>query len=302
MVKLGQNRSVLVTGASKGLGSEIALALADQGFRVWAGVRNPEQSAVISEAAKRNLVVRPVRMDVSDDESVACALRQIEQEDGTLYGVVNNAGVTARCWFEDFPDSRIREIFEVNIFGAMRVTRNALPLLRKGGSGRIVMISSIGGRIGSLSVAPYVASKFALEGFAESLALELKFLNIGVTIIEPGIVKTEIWGDERILPEAQRRESPYYKVFWGAEKLAEGALRSSTLSPADVARVVVRSLTSKRPRLREVVGRRAALVVGLRRHLWGEWFEKLYFGTQLRMIRKRLQTNDAPGDSGAATR
>ncbi len=284
----GKNRSVLVTGASKGLGCEIAIELAERGFRVWAGVRNPEQAAVVPEAAKRNVSIQMVRLDVADDESVAGALRRIEQEDGALYGLVNNAGVTARCWFEDFPESRIREIFEVNTFGPMRVTRMALPLLRKNGSGRIVMISSIGGRIGSLSVAPYVASKFALEGFAESLAMELKFFNIGVTLIEPGIVKTEIWGDERILPEAHRRESPYFDVFWSAEKLAERALRSSTLTPADVARVVVRTLIAKRPPLREVVGRRAAFVVGLRRHLWGEWFEKLYFGAQARMIRKRL--------------
>jgi NAD(P)-dependent dehydrogenase (short-subunit alcohol dehydrogenase family) len=289
MARLGQNRPVLVTGASRGLGCEIALALAEQGFRVWAGVRNPEQAPVVSKAAKSNIVIRTVPLNVADDESVADALRRIEQEDGALYGLVNNAGVTARCWFEDFPESRIREIFEVNTFGPMRVTRKALPLLRKNQGGRIVMISSIGGRIGSLSVAPYVASKFALEGFAESLALEMKFFNIGVTIIEPGIVKTDIWGDERILVEAHRRESPYYKVFWGAEQLAENALRSSTLSPADVARVVVRTLTAKRPPLREVVGRRAALVVALRRHLWGEWFEKLYFGAQVRMIRKRLQ-------------
>jgi NAD(P)-dependent dehydrogenase (short-subunit alcohol dehydrogenase family) len=288
MTKSGQNRSVLVTGASKGLGCEIALALAERGFRVWAGVRNPEQAAIISEAAKRNVSIQMVRLDVTDDESVDSALRRVEQEDGALYGLVNNAGVTARCWFEDFPESRIREIFEVNTFGPMRVTRRALPLLRKSTSGRIVMISSIGGRIGSLSVAPYVASKFALEGFAESLALELKFFNIGVTLIEPGIVKTEIWGDERILPEAHRRESPYFGVFWSAEKLAEAALRSSTLTPADVASVVVRTLIAKRPPLRKVVGRRAALVVALRRHLWGEWFEKLYFGTQARMIRKRL--------------
>jgi NAD(P)-dependent dehydrogenase (short-subunit alcohol dehydrogenase family) len=284
----GGGRSILVTGASKGLGCEIALTLASHGFRVWAGVRSPEQSAVVSEAAKRKADIRTIPLDVIDDQSVAAAMERIEQEDGSLFGLVNNAGVTSRCWFENFPEDRIREIFEVNTFGPMRVTRQALPLLRKNGEGRIVMISSIGGRIGSLSVAPYVASKFALEGFAESLAIELSFFNIGITIIEPGIVKTEIWGRERILQEAYRKESPYYKIFWSAEKLAEGALKSSTLSPADVAGAVVRSFTARRPPLRKIVGKRAALVVALRRHLWGEWFEKLYFGAQARLIRKRL--------------
>jgi NAD(P)-dependent dehydrogenase (short-subunit alcohol dehydrogenase family) len=288
MPKPGKDRPVLVTGASKGLGQEIALALANQGFRVWAGVRDPKQTATASAAAERNVSLRTVLLDVTSDESVAAAIRQIEEADGFLYGLVNNAGVTKRCCFEDFPEDIIRNIFEVNTFGAMRVTRRALPLLRRSG-GRIVLISSIGGRIGSIAVAPYAASKFALEGFAESLALELKFFNIGVTIVEPGMVRTTIWDENRILPAAYDRRSPYYKLFWSAEQLAESVLKTSSLSPADVAAAVIRAMTAKRPRLREVVGRRAGLVLALRRHLWGEWFEKLYFGAQQRLIRKRME-------------
>ena len=287
MDRPGRNRPILVTGASKGLGEEIARKLAEDGFRVWAGVRDPN-SAPIAAVHGPNLSIKTIALDVTSDESVAAAIGRIASDEGALYGLVNNAGVTKRCCFEDFPESKIREIFEVNTFGAMRVTRHALPLIRRNGEGRIVMISSVGGRIGSISVAPYVASKFALEGFAESLALELKFFNIGVTIVEPGIVKTTIWDENRILPEAHNRQSPYYKLFWSAEALAEKLLGSSSLKPADVAATVARTITSKKPRLREVVGARAGLVLGLRRHLWGEWFEKLYFGGQQRLIQKRL--------------
>ncbi len=289
MDKPGRNRPVLVTGASKGLGEEIALKLAAEGFHVWAGVRDPENAPIAGASTPG---ITTITLDVTSDESVAAAIRRIEDAEGTLYGLVNNAGITRRCCFEDFPESKIREIFEVNTFGAMRVSRRALPLIRRHGEGRIVMISSVGGRIGSISVAPYVASKFALEGFAESLALELKFFNIGVTIVEPGIVKTTIWDENRILPEARNRESVYYKLFWSAEALAEKLLGSSTLMPSDVAAAVARTMVSKKPRLREVVGARAGFVLGMRRHLWGEWFEKIYFGGQQRLIRRRLDASE----------
>ena len=293
-----KGRSVLVTGASKGLGLETALALAENGFTVWAGMRDPGAYNAATEASRRNVSLKPIQLDVTDDESVQAAIRRIGQEGG-LYGLVNNAGVTARCCFEDFPEEKIRQIFEVNLFGPMRVTRCALPLLRQTGEGRIVMVSSIGGRIGSTSVAPYTSSKFGLEGFAESLSLELKFFNIGVTIVEPGMVKTTIWDENRIMPEAHNRESPYYKLFWSAERMAEAVLNSSTLRPADVATAVVRAMSAKNPKLRMVVGRRAGLVLAFRRLLFGGLFEKLYFGGQERMIRKRMEKFVMPERPGS---
>jgi NAD(P)-dependent dehydrogenase (short-subunit alcohol dehydrogenase family) len=201
-----------------------------------------------------------------------------------LFGIVNNAGITGRCWFEDYPEERIRAIFDVNVFGTMRVTRLGLPLLRKAGRGRIIMQSSVGGRIGSIGIAPYISSKFALEGFSESLSLELRPFNIFVSIVEPGIVKTSIWDKKRVLPEAQNRRSVYYDLFWRAEALAERVLQSSRLQTSDVAYTVLRATTERNPRLRYVVGRRAGLVLSLRRHLPGELFERLYFGGLLRRV------------------
>jgi NAD(P)-dependent dehydrogenase (short-subunit alcohol dehydrogenase family) len=287
------NKAALVTGASRGLGLETALMLAEKGLTVWAGSRNPDVAEIHAAAAQRNVRLNVIALDVTSDESVGNAFQQIGASGLPLYAIVNNAGITGRCWFEDYPEDRIHDIFDVNVFGTMRVTRLGLPLLRKAGNGRIVMISSIGGRIGSIGIAPYTASKFAVEGFSESLSLELRPLGICVSIVEPGIVKTSIWDEKRILPGAQNKRSPYFDVFWRAEALAERVLQSSRLRTSDVGQTVVRALTETNPRLRYVVGRRAGLVLSLRRHLPGEIFERVYFGGLLRRVRGPHQAEGA---------
>ena len=284
----GGARAVLVTGASRGLGLEIALRMAENGFRVWAGIRDPRQATgVIEVGRQRGIQLDTVLLDVTDDSSIDAAVSTIASQGG-LFGLVNNAGVTGRAYFEDFPENRVRQIFEVNVFGTMKVTRRVLPLLRQAGRGRIVTLTSIGGRIGTMGLAPYIATKFALEGFSESLWLEMKPFGVHVTIVEPGMVKTDIWDESRrVLAEAQNPQSPYYGLFTRAEQLASSALSSSRLSPRDVADTVLRAMTAKQPRLRYIVGKRAGLVLALRRHLPGELFEKLYFGELLRRLTKK---------------
>ncbi|MCC6587036.1 MAG: SDR family oxidoreductase [Bryobacterales bacterium] len=281
-------KSILVTGASRGLGRAIALGAASAGFRVWAGVRDQSYTHEwISTAQNSGLDLRPVALDVTDKKTVEEACNKIGREGG-LYGVVNNAGITGRSFFEDYPEEHIRKVFEVNLFGPMNVIRGALPLLRANGSGRIVNISSIGGRIGSASVAPYTASKFGLEGFSESLDMELRPFGIYVSVISPGIIRTDIWDeDSRILPAARNPRSPYYEFFWRMERQVEGLLSSSKLTPDDVARQVVHVLQTPRPRQRYVVGRRAALAVLLRKHLPDRVFEKVYFGAIQRTMQRK---------------
>ncbi len=289
------SRGVLVTGASRGLGLETALRLAEAGFDVWAGIRDPRQAPVIQEAARRRAVkLETVPLDVTDNSSIDAAIRAIAGR-SRLFGLVNNAGITGRAFFEDFPEEKLRQIFDVNVFGTMNVTRRVLPLLRQAREGRIVTLTSIGGRIGSMGLAPYVASKFALEGFSESLWLEMKPFGVQVVIVEPGMVKTDIWDESRrVLPEARNPQSPYFARFARAEELASRVLNSSRLRPRDVAETVLRALTAKRPRLRYVVGRRASLVLSLRRHLPGELFEKFYFGELLRRLTPDAGGEDTP--------
>jgi NAD(P)-dependent dehydrogenase (short-subunit alcohol dehydrogenase family) len=283
---MGSRPAVLVTGASRGIGLETALALANANFDVWAGIRNPDdRDRLHAEASSRNLPLNTVSLDVTSDRSVEDALRAINEKAGGIYGLVNNAGITGRAAFEEFPEPKLRRIFEVNVFGTMRVTRGVIGGMRRAGSGRVVIVSSIGGRIAAPSVAPYSASKFALEGFGEALFLEMRPFGIDVAIVEPGMVRTGIWDEEsRVLQAARNEASPYYKYFWAGEQLAEKALKSSRLTPADVAREIVRAMTVSRPRLRYVVGGRASFVLALRRHLPENLFERIYFGEYLRRI------------------
>jgi NAD(P)-dependent dehydrogenase (short-subunit alcohol dehydrogenase family) len=286
------SRGVLVTGASRGLGRAIALHAASAGFRVWAGIRNQAAaSELISIAQNSGLDLRPVILDVTDKNSIQEACGEIARTSGTLYGVINNAGVTGRSFFEDYPEEQVRKVFEVNLFGPMNVIRCALPLLRANGGGRIVNIGSIGGRIGSSSVAPYAASKFGLEGFSESLDIELRPFRIYVSVISPGIVRTDIWDEEsRILSTARNPSSPNYQYFWRMERQVERLVSSSTLRPDDVARQVLHVLRTARPRLRYVVGWRPALVVFLRKYLPDRVFESVYFGAIQRIMRRNHPT------------
>jgi NAD(P)-dependent dehydrogenase (short-subunit alcohol dehydrogenase family) len=288
--------SVLVTGAGGGLGLETALTLAGRGFRVFAGVRDASQWEGVGQAAsERGVRVDVVPLDVEDETSIAAALDGIVATTGGLFGVVNNAARTLRGYFEDLEEEEVRQVFEVNLFGTMRVIRHALPLLRGSGRGRIVVMSSIAGRVGSPGVSAYVATKFALEGFAESLALETAPLGIRVAIIEPGIVATSIWAkNRRVAALARNPTRPYHAWFRRAESEADKLVRTSTVTPADVANGVLRALTDPRPRLRYTIGRRASLVITLRRYLPGELFERLYFGEVLRRITGRRRFA-APG-------
>ena len=282
--------SILVTGAAGSLGLETALALAGRGFGVFAGARRAGQQAAIREAAaKRGLSLETVALDLTDPSSVAEAVRAAADSPGGLFGLVNNAAVNLRGYFEDLAEDEVRRLFEVNLFGTLGVTRQALPYLRAAGRGRIVVMSSVAGRIGSMGLTAYVASKFALEGFAESLSLEVGPLGIRVALVEPGIVKTDVWGKNRWMAvRALDPASPYRDWFERAEEEeADRLVRTSRITPADVAGTVLRAITDRRPRLRYTVGRRASLVMALRRYLPGETFERLYFGEVLRRVTGR---------------
>ena len=272
--------SVLVTGAGNGLGLESALHLASLGMTVYASVPELHQRAQVESAAKaRGLHLHVIPLDVLDSISIQNAVNIIMEQCGEISAVVHSAGVSLRGYFEDTDDDEIRRTLDVNLFGAMAVTQAVLPHMRHARRGRIVFIGSIGGRIASMARTAYCASKFGLEGFAESLMLEVAPLGIRVSLVEPGIVNTERWTTNRgIARRAQHEDSFYAEWFKRQEQLADTLVRTSSIVPMDVATTIARALTSAHPQLRYVVGNRAKLVIALRRYLPGELFEKLYFG------------------------
>lgn len=280
------NQSILVTGCSVGFGKEIALYLAEQGYQVYATMRNLEKSQELAgEAARRAVKLRILRLDVTDEASIAGAVATIVAETGGIGGVVNNAGQIVRGYFEDLSDAEIRGIFEANFFGMLAVTRAVLPHLRQARRGRIVIISSVAGRIGSPTGSAYSASRHAQEGFAESLRQEVEPLGIYVSLIEPGITKTESWtADKGSAAKAHDPNSPYYAWFKRAEMLFSRAMDSSPITTRDVAHAVYRALSEPRPRWRYMVGTRARLVVTARKLLPSEFFNRAYFGALVRRI------------------
>ena len=278
--------TILVTGAATGLGKEMALHLAERGYRVYATTRDVRQGDELTALARqRGAEVRVLPLDVTRRDSVEQAIQTIVAESGGIYAVINNAGIGLRGYFEDLSDDEIRQVFDANVFGVMAVTRAVLPHMRAARRGRVILISSVGGRIGSLGVSAYCATKFAVEGFGESLFQELAPLGIQVVLIEPGIIKTERWTTNRGLAKgALNPGSPYEAWFRQAEKESDELVRRSVATPADVAAVVYDALRAERPRLRYMIGRKAKLAVALRRWLPGELFERIYFGIIMRRV------------------
>jgi NAD(P)-dependent dehydrogenase (short-subunit alcohol dehydrogenase family) len=292
----GQRRdTVLVTGSSTGLGLETALNLAGHGFRVFAGLRDLEhRPSVIEAAEQRGVPLEIVQLDVTCPPSVESAVEVIVAASGGIYGLINNAGIGLRGCFEDLTDAEIRQVFESNVFGTMDVTRRVLPHMRAAGRGRIVTVSSVGGRIPTFGLSAYCSTKFAQEGFGEALALEVQPFGIQSILIEPGMIKTSRWTVNRgNAARALDPESPYHSMFRRHEELADRFVQTRKTRPEDVAKAVHRALTARRPRMRYIVGRPASVAVAMRRLLPDGLFERIYFGTLLRHIQGSRDTRVA---------
>jgi NAD(P)-dependent dehydrogenase (short-subunit alcohol dehydrogenase family) len=285
-----------VTGSSTGLGLETALGLAAKGFTVYATVRDlGMKSEVLAAAAERGVELRVLRLDLEDQASIDAAIRQILAETGSIFALVNNGGVGLRGCLEDLSDAEIRAVFEANIFGTIAVTKAVLPTMRASGRGRVITIGSVGGRVSSFGVSVYCSSKFAQEGLAEALSLELAPFGLHSILIEPGIIKTTRWSTNRATSEGARDPASAYRpLFEAGEVLADRVVNRSRTTAADVADAVVESLTASKPRLRYVVGQPAGLVILLRRYLPNRAFERVYFGGLLRQLTAEAKNHPAP--------
>lgn len=286
---------ILVTGASSGLGLDMAVYLARRGFRVFATMRNlGRRKQLEQEAALKKTHIEILQLDVTDRQSIHTAVGEMLARAGAIAGLVNNAGIQIRGYFEDISEDEMRRVFETNLFGTMALTRAVLPHMRRAGQGRIIVVTSVGGRLGHIAASPYCSSKFALEGFAETLAFELKPLGIHVSLVEPGTISTPFLKENRVIAAGARDPaSPYRDWFEEAERLADWAVRTSRTTPENASKAVYRALTAKHPRLRYVVGGRGALALTARRLLPFELFEKVYFGR----IAKRLASAKPAGNS-----
>jgi NAD(P)-dependent dehydrogenase (short-subunit alcohol dehydrogenase family) len=290
--------SVLITGAGSGFGLATALYLAERRFRVYASVPDLDQQAGVDvAAAEHGISLRVLRLDVTDEPSIRSAVDTIVEESGGIYGLVNSAGLGLRGFFEDLSEAEIRRLFDVNVFGVMAVTRAVLPHMRVARRGRIVIISSAGGKNASMTISAYCATKFALEGFGESLALEVAPLGLHVSLIEPGLVMTPHFTINRGRAKAATNSnSPYYAWFLQHEKMVDDMLRSNRITPADVSKAVYQALTARHPRLRYMVGWRAKLLTSLRRYVPGELFDRVYAWQLTRMVTRSRRPARALSD------
>ncbi len=250
-----QEKAVLITGASTGIGRATALGLHAEGYRVFAGVRKEEDGRALREEASDSLT--PLQLDVTDSDAVTDAVARVgEETQGKLFGLVNNAGLSLNGPLELIPVSEIRKLFEVNVVGLLAVTRSFIPLLRKA-QGRLINVSSGHGLLAIPDKSVYAASKFAVQAISDSLRLELLPFGVSVSNLVVGKVDTAVLG--KILEERERLAraadpavlelySPLFEFFNREVKDLPG------ITPEEVATVVVEAMTSQKPKAQYLVG------------------------------------------------
>ena len=267
-------KSVVVTGASSGIGLASALRLANAGWRVYGGARTEEAAAALRERG-----VEPLLLDVTDAGQIAAATTAVGSE---LHGIVDNAGIAIAAPLELVPLEELRRQLEVNVVGQVAVLQAFLPALRAG-RGRVVLMGSVGGRSALPFLGPYAASKHALEAFADVLRIELAPWGMTVSIVEPASVKTAIWTKGTEQADAMREGLAGEAAELYAARIAkfrEVALKRGPGIDADVvARAVEHALTASRPKARYLVGRDAHLRA---------WIERLPTRLRDRLLAKAL--------------
>ena len=241
--------AVLITGTSKGIGFETALAFGRGGHRVHATMRTPNQSPQLGQiAAREKLPIMVSQLDVDSDQSVSQCIAQIQKNHGPSDVLVNNAGVERIGSVEELSLADFRAVMETNYFGAIRCIQSLAPSMRQRRSGCIINVASVAGRIACAPMAPYTASKFALEALSESLAGEMKTFNVRVAIVEPGIIDTAM--ARRI--EDRPSNSPYRQRARFASLFA--AALKNPVPPSLVAQKIVEIVESGTWQLRHPVG------------------------------------------------
>lgn len=254
-------RTALITGAGRGIGEAITLRLARGGWTVFAGIRDDASRQRLTAA---HGAIQPIHLDITDHEHIRALPGRLPDR---LDALVNNAAVAVLGPVEALSLADLRRQFEVNLVGQVAVTQAVLPRLRRA-HGRIVFISSTGGRMAVPLEGAYGASKFALEGLADTLRLELRPWRISVSLVEPGPTDTGSWrGIHTMIDEMDERMSPAHRDLYGRHsaglRRVVGRLSSRAIPPDAVARVVERALTARHPRARYLAGADAHAMIAM---------------------------------------
>ena len=244
------NKVALVTGGSSGIGEATALRLQELGYTTYAAARRVERMEHLTTTG-----IRPLAMDVTDDESMQSGVEQIVAEEGRIDVLVNAAGYGSYGALEDVPLSEARNQFEVNLFGAARLTQLVLPRMREQRSGTVVHITSMGGKIYTPLGAWYHATKHALEALSDCLRMELKPFGIDVVVIEPGGIRTEWPGIAAQKVRAVSGTGPYAPQGNAvADSLASESTQRRSSPPELIAKTIAKAVTARRPKTRYAVG------------------------------------------------
>ncbi|MCS7460958.1 SDR family oxidoreductase [Paenibacillus doosanensis] len=267
-----------ITGASSGFGLLMALELAKAGYRVIATMRDTANNGLLLRRAEEAGVAERIDclpLDVTDHPACEETIAHIRSAYGRIDVLVNNAGMAIGGSIEEIPMEEWKRQMDVNVFGLIAMTRAALPVMREQRRGTIINIGSVSGRVGFPGYGPYAASKFAVEGFSESLRLEMLPFGVHVVLVEPGAYRTDIWSKGFDHMTARFREDSPYARFLGAVLRYSRNVARTAGEPQDVARAVVRIAGSRYPRLRYPLGRGAALSIAGKTLLPWKWFERL---------------------------
>ena len=275
---IDKTRPVLITGCSTGIGRATAEQLAKDGWNVYATARKPADIEDLKQAGAKTMA-----LDVTDESSMTNAVKRIEESDGPIGALVNNAGYSQSGAVETIPMESVRRQFETNVFGLMRMCQLVLPGMRKAGSGRIVNISSMCGKLVFPGGGVYHATKHAVEALSDALRFEVAGFGIDVVIIEPGLIITE-FGETAVGSMASNEDGPYAKfnheVAAATAGAYEGGMSRFGGGPETVANKIEKALTTRRPHTRYKVTASAGVIMGMRKamtdRMWDRFVSSQY--------------------------
>ena len=275
---MAEQKVAVITGSSSGIGLLTAIDFAANAYRVVATMRDLGRSGRLEEAAQKAGVRERLdlrRLDVTELDTLTGAVEQIVRDHGRIDVLVNNAGFSVAGFAEDMSLDELRHQFETNFFGNVAMSKAVLPAMRKQKSGHIINVTSVGGRVGHPLLSAYCASKFALEGWSESLRIETHSLGIRVSLIEPGAYDTDIWERNVVIAKGALDEnSPNKERSRRFTEFVKGSARHRR-DAREVAQVILRVANDPNPKLRYLIGPDARMQVWLKRLLPWNRYERM---------------------------